>query len=115
MDAEWYRQLGTRIARLRNSAEMTQEQLAVRAGVGASYIARIETGTRRPTLDVLARIGDGLGLPLHRLVVDERTVRTVENQEAWGRSGRTLSGVILDLDDADIELLLKIAMRIRGR
>jgi transcriptional regulator with XRE-family HTH domain len=115
IDPQWYQQLGTRIARLRARAGMTQEQLAVRAGVGASYIARIERGTRKPTLDVLGAIGDGLGMPLHRLVVDERVVRTTDSQEAWGRSGRTLSAVILDLDDADIEMLVKIATRIRGR
>jgi transcriptional regulator with XRE-family HTH domain len=115
MDTEWYQQLGARISRLRLRAEMTQEQLAEKAGVGASYIARIESGTRRPTLDVLGEIADGLGLPLHRLIADERAVRAAESQEAWGRSGRTLSGVVLDLNDADIDLLLKVAARLRGK
>ena len=115
LDPQWYRQLGTRIARLRNRAGMTQEQLAARAGVGASYIARIESGTRRPTLDVLCAIGGGLGLPWHRLVADERAVRSADSPEPWGRTGRMLSAAVLDLHDADVELLVKIAARIRGR
>ena len=94
---------------------MTQERLAEKVGCGASYIARIETGTRRPTLDVVGAIADGLDMPLHRLIADERAVRAAESQEAWGKSGRTLSSVVLDLNDADIDLLLKVAARLRGR
>jgi transcriptional regulator with XRE-family HTH domain len=115
MDALWYRNLGARIARLRNRAEMTQERLAEKAGVGASYIARIETGTRRPTLDVCGAIADGLDIPLHRLIADERAVRAAESQEAWGKAGRNLSSIVLDLNDADINLLLTVATRLRGR
>jgi transcriptional regulator with XRE-family HTH domain len=115
MGPQWHQQLGARIARFRLRAGMTQEQLGTAAGVGASYIARIEMGTRRPTLDVLGAIGDGLGLPLHRLVVDDRLVRNGDSPAAWGRAGKMLSAVVVDLDDADVELLVKVAARIRGR
>lgn len=115
MDASWYRHLGARIARLRTGRRMTQEALAERADIGPSYVARIETGTRRPTLDVLGQIADALNVPLHRLVADERAVRAAEGQEAWGRSGRVLSSLVLELDDADIELLVKLATRLRDR
>ena len=113
MDASWYRTLGARIARMRTRAGLTQEQLAERAGIGASYVARIEVGQRRPTLDVLAELADSLGVPLHRLLADERSVRAAEGQEAFGRSARALTSVILELDDADIEILLKVANRLK--
>jgi transcriptional regulator with XRE-family HTH domain len=113
MDVQWYRQLGSRIGRLRAKAGLTQEVLAERSGIGASYLARIEVGSRRPTLDVLGAIAAALDVPLHRLVADERAVRAAEGWEAWGRSGRALTALLLELDDTDAELLLKIATRMR--
>lgn len=100
---------------MRTTARLTQEQLAERADIGASYLARIEIGTRRPTLDVLGRIADALGVPLHRLIADERAVRAAEGWEAWGRSGRTLSAMLLELDEADVDLLLRFASRLQRR
>jgi transcriptional regulator with XRE-family HTH domain len=41
---------------------LTQARLAQRASIGTSYLARIEGGTRQPTLEVLLRIADGLGV-----------------------------------------------------
>ena len=113
MDVQWYQHLGARIARLRNHADLTQEQLAERAQVGASYVARIEVGARRPTLDVLGKLADALDVPLHRLIADDRAVRAAEGQEAWGKPGRALAAIVLDLGESDIELLLRIATRLR--
>jgi transcriptional regulator with XRE-family HTH domain len=52
MDMVWHQQIETRIERLRGRAGMPQQQLADRVGVGASYIARIETGTDRDDADM---------------------------------------------------------------
>ncbi len=98
---------------MRTRAGLTQEQLAERAGIGASYVARIEVGQRRPTLDVLAELAESLGVPLHRLLADERSVRAAEGQEAFGKTARQLNGVILELDDPDVEILLKVANRLK--
>jgi transcriptional regulator with XRE-family HTH domain len=92
---------------------MTQEALAERAGIGASYVARIEVGTRRPTLDVLGAIADALGQPLHRLVADERSVRAAEGHEAWSKYGRALAAIAIELPDADAQLLASLAERLR--
>jgi len=94
MDAKRYRHLGARIARFHMKAELTQEGLAERAGIAASYVARIEIGSRHSTLDVLGKIADALDLPLHRLIADERAVRAAEGQEAWGRPARALSAAV---------------------
>jgi transcriptional regulator with XRE-family HTH domain len=55
-------QIGRRTKQLRLAADLSVEQLAVRAGVSASTISRIERGqTRRPSLMVLTRIASALG------------------------------------------------------
>lgn len=113
MDDHWYRRLGARIARLRARAGLTQEQLAEKAGIGASYVARIETGGRRPTLDVLGELAGALGVPVYRLLVDERGTKAAEEFVAF-RGGRTLGAALTELDDPDVELLLKLAQRLRS-
>lgn len=116
MDAKWYRQLGARIARFRTHAALTQEQLAEKADIAPSYLARIEAGTRHPTLDVLGRLAQALGIQLHRLVADERAAtRAAEGQETWGRPAQKLVAIVHELSDADVDLLARVASRLRGQ
>lgn len=49
--SDFYRHLGRRIAALRRSDGLSQERLGERARVGSSYIAHIEIGSRKPTID----------------------------------------------------------------
>lgn len=51
--------LDTRIA-----LDLTQQQVAKRVGVSRSYIAKVELGQADPSLDMVDRIGEALGLDL---------------------------------------------------
>ncbi len=115
MDAKWYRQLGARVARFRQHVELTQEQLAEKADIAPSYLARIEMGARHPTIDVLGRLAHALDIHVHRLLIDERASRAAEGHEVWGRQARQLSQVVHELSDADVDLLVRIANRLRHR
>ncbi|MPZ16034.1 MAG: helix-turn-helix domain-containing protein [Chloroflexi bacterium] len=53
--------LGDRIRRLRESARMTQEELARAAGSGRVTLVRIENGDRSPRYDTLTALGKTLG------------------------------------------------------
>ena len=48
----------------RTALALSQRQLALAVGLSPGYLAAIETGTANPTLDVVERIGDALGLGL---------------------------------------------------
>lgn len=115
MDAKWYRHLGGRIASFRHQAGMTQEQLAEKADIAPSYLARIEVGARRPTLDVLGRLAAALEIQLHGLLAEERAVRAAEGHTPWPRGARQVSQTLRDLSDADFELLAQLANRLRRR
>lgn len=52
--------LGATIRRLRAAAELTQEQLAQRADISASYLSHIETNNREPSIAVLRRLAGEL-------------------------------------------------------
>lgn len=51
----------------RTAKNLSQRDLARRAGVSVDFISRIERGDRRPSLYVLARLASGMGLRLAKL------------------------------------------------
>lgn len=61
-------QLGHRIATLRKAAGLSQDQLAVLAGVDRRTIQRYEAGTRDPRFADLLLLADALDVPLAKLV-----------------------------------------------
>jgi transcriptional regulator with XRE-family HTH domain len=56
------RAFGKRLKQLRSEHGWTQEQLAEHAGVHRSYLASLETGARNPTLDLMVKLAEGLGV-----------------------------------------------------
>jgi transcriptional regulator with XRE-family HTH domain len=72
--------VGKAIRALRQDSEMTQEQLALRAGVDPSYITWIEAGRRNISWVTMKQISQGLGLPASQLVL-----RIEEMERAAGR------------------------------
>ncbi len=107
---DFYIDMGRRIATLRKAAGLTQEGMAEYTEIGASYIARIETGTRRPSLDVLCEIAEALDVPLWKLIVDQRLST---DEKAWKSASSQLAEVSRDLSAKDIKLLVALAKRLQ--
>jgi transcriptional regulator with XRE-family HTH domain len=59
--------LAKRIASLRKSKGMTQEQLAAEANIDRVALANIETGKRRPTVTTVYRISSALGFNINEI------------------------------------------------
>lgn len=57
-----------RIRRLRKQRDMSQEELALRAGINTVYFGQIERGQKCPTVDTLYKIAAGLEVPLPDLL-----------------------------------------------
>ncbi|MFT3698073.1 MAG: helix-turn-helix transcriptional regulator [Kofleriaceae bacterium] len=111
MDESWYQQLGGRIARFRIDSKMTQEVLAEKADIAPSYLARIETGSRHPTLDVLGRLASALDLSLARIIADGDK-KHAEQFAQWGKSARTIAQLLPELTDSDLELIERMVHRL---
>lgn len=58
---------GNAVRNARTAAELTQEDLANRSRLDRSYIGGVERGERNPTLSVIEKIADGLGVSLAEL------------------------------------------------
>jgi transcriptional regulator with XRE-family HTH domain len=60
--------LGRAVRLLRLEAKLSQERLAIEAGVDPTYISRIETGRSNISFSAMRRISRGLNVPVWRLV-----------------------------------------------
>jgi transcriptional regulator with XRE-family HTH domain len=62
-------ELGAALARIRQSAELRQEDLALRAGLRREYVSRLESGQATEQLRALFRVLRALG---YELAITER-------------------------------------------
>lgn len=62
------RALGEAIKTFRKQRGMTQEQLAERAELHPTYIAKLESGERFPSLETLIELAHALDIPLSSIV-----------------------------------------------
>ena len=58
------RAFGAHLRRTRESAKVSQEELAHRAGLSRNYVSLLERGLRNPTLNSMAMLARALGLSL---------------------------------------------------
>ena len=83
--------LGSYIHTLRSERGLTLASLAAAASVSPSMLSAVERGQKAPTITVLSRIAEGLGLPVSRLVAvpDEGRliVRRAGDQEVIDEPG----------------------------
>lgn len=59
--------VGWNLRRLRVDRGVAQERLAFDAGVDRSYVGGLERGEENPTVDVLEKLADTLGIQLAEL------------------------------------------------
>lgn len=51
---------GRRLKRLRNIADLTQEELSVKTGLSLTFIGLLESGQRRPSIKTLQKLASAL-------------------------------------------------------
>jgi len=61
------RAFGGRVKELRAARQWSQEDFAHRANLDRTYVSGIERGRRNPTLDVIYRLADTLGVDVAEL------------------------------------------------
>ena len=56
--------LGEELRRARDEAGLSQEEVAARANVDRSYLSQLENDHKSPTLDLLMRVCDAIGIKI---------------------------------------------------
>jgi transcriptional regulator with XRE-family HTH domain len=74
--------LGERVQSLRRERGLTLQALAEAASVSVSMLSSVERGQKAATIVVLARIADGLGVPLAELVTTREENRVILRRAA---------------------------------
>lgn len=59
---------GRHLQKVRQSKDITQEELAEKIGTSQTWIAYIETGRNKPNLDMLGKIARALGVQVKDLI-----------------------------------------------
>ena len=60
------------IIEARTSQNITQKELAERTGINQADISKLENGTRNPSVNLLKRLADGMGMVLKIEVVPKQ-------------------------------------------
>jgi len=69
--------IGQRIRQLRESCGLTRCQLQMRSHVSRSWLSRIESRKMTPSLGMLEKISEGLGVGLNRFFLSQSSSATV--------------------------------------
>jgi len=64
-----YKEMGKRIRARRREMEITQEQVAERAGVSTSFIGHIERGEKVASVETLAALSAALDMDLNYMIL----------------------------------------------
>lgn len=99
--------LGRRIRTLRKSKNLTQEQLGGKAGINYKHLGAIERGDENPSLSVLDRIADGLGVEILELF------RFQHEETDPVKLRKMISDLVKDEKVDKLQLILKIVKAIK--
>ncbi|NIH81761.1 helix-turn-helix domain-containing protein [Amycolatopsis viridis] len=83
-------QIGPRLRRARERKSVSLADLARRTGISTSTLSRLESGQRKPGLELLLPITAALGIPLDEIVAAPRIVDPRVPQEPTRKDGRVV-------------------------
>lgn len=63
------KKIGEKIRKYREEKNITQEDLALSAGLNRAYIGYIERGERNPSTETIAKIAKALKIQIHELFI----------------------------------------------
>jgi transcriptional regulator with XRE-family HTH domain len=102
--------LGARLRELRHHRNLTQEKLAVAAGMHRTFLTEIETARHSITLDRLHALADALSVTIHQLLpTDQEALGALHRRSGVNRRPRRM--VLVELADEEHRALERAAER----
>ena len=75
--------LGDELRKARDVAKLTQEDLSFAAKIDRSYISLLENNKKSPTVELLFRICDALGITASSLLARVEATRKPKSNKKW--------------------------------
>jgi transcriptional regulator with XRE-family HTH domain len=88
----------------RSIADITQKELANRSGLDRSYLSLIEGDRRKPTVETLQAISDGLKMPFHLLTLlatEKGDTTRIDEEQVQGLANQLTHLLLESRDDDD--------------
>jgi transcriptional regulator with XRE-family HTH domain len=63
-----HKKIAEKIRRIRKDRNISQEELALKAGLNRAYVGYIERGERKPSVDTLAKLAKALKVKLSEFI-----------------------------------------------
>lgn len=63
-----HKKIAEKIRKIRKDRNISQEELAFKAGLNRAYVGYIERGERKPTIDTLAKLAKALKVKLSEFI-----------------------------------------------
>ena len=101
-----YKKLGSRIGNFRSKKDISQEKFAEIVQLSREYINKLESGTSRPSIDVLVDIANALHVSADDLLVDslEHSASTADSE---------LHQLLLDCNKVEEKIITKMAQELK--
>ena len=99
--------LGRRVKELRKGKELTQEQLAERAGLDVKFVGSIERGTENPSIQTLEKLAAALSVKIHQLLNFEHHVTGEKSLR------RKITQILEKCDERELQMLIKLLISIK--
>lgn len=100
--------VGMRVREYRIQRNMSQENLALTAGIHPDFLGRMERGERCPSVDTLNKVCDGLKISMSQLL-DFDVEISPTNQEALQRIEKVIADMPADKAIELAEIVERIA------
>jgi len=108
-DEELIRDIGRRIATLRQQRGYTQERLAERIGIEPVTLSRLETGHRAVSITSASRMADALGVGLGDLLDVQRPLPESEQPPEAAELVREFTGLSAPRRELVLRLVRELA------
>ncbi|MEN6520051.1 MAG: helix-turn-helix transcriptional regulator [Armatimonadota bacterium] len=101
------------ISNRRKALDITQEELADRAGLSTNYVARLEVAMNAPSLPALSRLAEALQVDVGALVTMGRTFTHTDRVEAVAREFERLTEKEEELLTEQIRCMVDLIVSLR--
>ncbi|MGA2607742.1 MAG: helix-turn-helix transcriptional regulator [Terriglobia bacterium] len=118
-------QIGERLRCLREHENLTQDEVALRAGLVQRYIPRIENGHAVPKLETLEKWARAMQVPLYVFFYETKTPkiskRLTSRRIDWASSGEgarylgKLCHALGRLSQSDLDLFISVVQRVGSK